>query len=204
MSQTHDSLNLGERVAIAFCERHGLRAERFTKAERRAGKTPDFRVYKDEQLVYFCEAKHVQHDDWLDKQLEQAQPLEIVGGLRHDPVFNRLAEHIHKAAQQFDAVNHDRRCPNVLVFTNSDRRSGFADLVSTLTGNFYAEDGSVDAIYQNVSEGRIREEKFTIDLYVWVDEWGPEKKRMFFNESSPHYAALSRILGSDSSKHRHV
>lgn len=130
--------------------------------------------------------------------------MEIVGGLRHDPVFNRLAEHIHKAAQQFAAVNPDRKYPSVLVFTNSDRHCGIADLVGTLTGNFYAEGGSVEPIYRNVSEGRIREEKHTIDLYVWVDDWEPEKRKMFFNNGSPYYAALTALLGSDPSKHRHV
>jgi len=196
--------NLAEEYAVEFCTRHGLRAERFIKVELRSGKTPDFRVYRDEQLVCYCEAKHVQHDDWLDKQLEQAQPMEIVGGVRHDPIFNRLAEHIHKAAKQFDAVNNDHEYPNVLVFANSDRHCGFADLVSTLTGNFYAEGGSIEPIFRNVSEGRIREEKLTIDLYVWFNEWRPEKNWVFITESSPHYAALCFLLGSDPAKHRHV
>jgi hypothetical protein len=177
---------------------------RFGKQETRFGKTPDFRVFKVEQVAFYCEAKHIQHDDWLDKKLQKAQPLEIVGGPRHDPIFNRIAEHIHKAAQQFDGVNHERKYPNVLVFTNSDRNCGFADLVSTLTGNFYAEGGGVDPIYKNVSEGRIRKEKLTIDLYVWFDEGHPEKHWKFFVESSPHYAALSTLLGSNPANHRHV
>jgi hypothetical protein len=60
--------------------------------------------------------KHVQYDEWLDKQLAAAQPLEIGGGLRHDPIYNRLADRIHNAANQFEAVNPDRQFPNVLIF----------------------------------------------------------------------------------------
>jgi hypothetical protein len=200
----NSGLNLGEQVAIDFCLSYGLRCERFTKAEIRSGKTPDFRVYKDKQLVFYCEAKHVQHDDWLDKQLEKARPGEIVGGLRPDPIFNRIAGHIHQAAKQFEAVNHDHQYPNVLVFTNSDRLCKFDDLVSTLTGNLYAEGGTVEPIYRSVSEGRIREEKSTIDLYVWFNEWRQGKKQSFFIEGSPHYPALCALLGSDPTRHRHV
>jgi hypothetical protein len=199
-------MNVGEQFAEAFCERHGLTSHRFSKAEMRRGKTPDFRVSKLSQLVLYCEAKHVQHDDWLDQQLEDAQPLEIVGGLRHDPIFNRLAEHIHHAAKQFDAVNHDHEYANVLVFTNSDAHCGFPDLLAVLTGNFYAESGAVEPIYKNVSEGRIREEKFTVDLYVWFNEWkGTEQKgSCFFNNGSRHYATLCSLLGSDPARHRRV
>jgi hypothetical protein len=62
----------------------------------------------------------------------------------------------------------------VLVFANSNAHSGFVDLLSTLTGNFYAEGEAVEPIYQNVSDARIREEKLTIDLYAWFDEWKGE------------------------------
>ena len=31
----------------------------------------------------------MQHDGWLEK-MEITKPLEIVGNLRHDPIFNRL------------------------------------------------------------------------------------------------------------------
>jgi hypothetical protein len=53
--------------------------------------------------------------------------------LELDPIFNRLAEHIHHAAKQFDAVNHDHEYANVVVFTNSDAHCGFPDLLAVLT-----------------------------------------------------------------------
>ena len=39
----------------SFLEDKGLTAEGFTKLERRAGKTPDFRVSKAGELVFYCE-----------------------------------------------------------------------------------------------------------------------------------------------------
>jgi hypothetical protein len=198
--------NLGEQFAVEYLARHGLRAERFTKAEMRQGKTPDFRLFKESEFVLYCESKHVQYDEWLDRQLEDAKPLEIVGGLRHDPIFNRLAGHIHDAAKQFDAVNPEHEFPNVLIFTNSDAHCGFTDLLSVLTGNFYAEGGAIEPIYKEISEGRIREEKLTIDLYVWLREWKGKQQKgtLYFNNGSKHYAALSALLGSDPAKHRCV
>jgi len=174
--------------------------------EMRQGKTPDFRVFKGTEFVLYCESKHVQYDEWLDKQLADAQPLEIVGGLRHDPIYNRLADRIHDAAKQFEAVNPDRQFPNVLIFTNSDTHCGFPDLLSVLTGNFYAEGGVVDPIFKQISEGRIREEKLTIDLYVWLNEWKGKQQKgsLYFIAGSKHYAALSALLGSDPANHRHV
>jgi hypothetical protein len=197
--------NLGEEFAIEWLARHGLRAERFSKSETRQGKTPDFRVLKGTEFVLYCESKYVQHDEWLDKQLANAQPLEIVGGLRHDPIYNRLADRIHDAAKQFEAVNTGQ-FPNVLILTNSDAHCGFPDLLSVLTGNFYAEGGAVDPIFKQISEGRIREEKLTIDLYVWLNEWkgNQQKGTLYFNAGSKHYAALSSLLGSDPANHRRV
>jgi hypothetical protein len=201
-----NSLNLGEQVAVDFLARHGLRCERFTEHEMHQGKTPDFRVFKDKKFVLYCEAKHVQEDTWLDEQLDAAKPGTIVGGLRSDPIFNRLSAHVHKAAKQFEAVNLDRKFPNVLVFTNSDDLCTIQDLISVLTGNFYAESGSVDPIYKQISEGRIKYEKHTIDLYVWHNDSVDTKykEQMFWNEGSKHYQALCSLLGTDPSRHAHI
>ncbi|PYP82155.1 MAG: hypothetical protein DMG65_26980 [Candidatus Angelobacter sp. Gp1-AA117] len=203
------SPNLGDRgegVALDFLIRRELRGERFSKDEMRKGKTPDFRAFKNDQFVLFCEAKHVQYDDWLDKLMDEAPPMTLVGGSRSDPVYNRLTTHIHNAAKQFKAVNADRKFPNVLVFTNSDHHCGMTDLVSVLTGNFYSESGSIDPIFKEFSEGRIREEKHTIDLYVWCNDYPGAKntEQFFWNESSPHYQTLCSVLGSDPKKHKRV
>jgi hypothetical protein len=196
-------INLGEKFAEAYWDGHGLKAERFSSEEIGQGKTPDFRIFKSGEFVAFCEAKHVQIDNWLDKELEGAQPLEIVGGMRHDPIFNRLVGHIHKAYKQFMAVNRDRNYPNVLVFVNSDRQCDNRDLVAVMTGNFYVEGGGAEPIYTVYSEGRIKEEKFAIDLYIWFEESRGQNQKGFhyFIEDGPHYAELCALLGSDSSKH---
>ena len=50
-------------IAAKLMQSHGLTPKRFTKAERRKGKTADFRVMRGENLLAFCEVKSPQ-DDW--------------------------------------------------------------------------------------------------------------------------------------------
>jgi hypothetical protein len=197
-------MDAAEQFAADYLKRQNLRTERFNKEQMRVSKTPDYRVFKDADLVSYCEAKHVQHDDWLDKKLAEAQPLQLVGGPRPDPVFNRLTTHIHTAHKQFIAVNPDHVYPNILVFANSDSHCTFAsDLRGVLTGNFYGAGGVVEPIFKEFSDGRIKYEKMTIDVYVWWDEWQSiERPKLWFWRNSRHYANVSALLGSDTAAHR--
>lgn len=199
-------MDSAEQFAEQFLLSHSLRPEKFTKEERREGKTPDFRVFKGTDHVAYCEAKHVQHDEWLERQLEHAKPLETVGGMRLDPIFNRLTSHVHTAAQQFAAVNPDRKYPNILFFQNSDTACGMTDLLAVLRGNFYGKGGAVEPIYKQYSEGRIKDEKLTIDVYLWFDDWkaSPQITKSYYWEDSRHYQTVCELLHSDPKNHRHV
>lgn len=181
----------------------GLKLERFSRAETLTGKTPDFRVFQSGQLVAYCEAKSPR-DDWLDDQLEEARPLEVVGGLRHDPTFNRIARHVEKAANQFDAVNPARTLPNILVFVNHDKASSYNDLREVLTGMFHAEGGERFETMTNISEGRLGTIKRRIDLYAWIDVRTRRIQGYVFSEASPeHVEAVCELLNLDASKIQH-
>lgn len=153
-------------VAKRFFASHELAAVRLLPDNATAGKTPDFRIEMEGLLFAYCEVKSPR-DGWLDEQLRESSPGDIVGGLRPDPTFNRISNHIHKAIGQFDAVNPDRKVPNILVFVNHDRMSSHADLRETLTGSFRADDGSDSPTMKHVSEGRIKDEKLRVDMYLW-------------------------------------
>lgn len=182
-----NSGDLGERRAIEFFEQHGLTCVRYTKDElRTGGQTPDFKVYKGDEFVLYAEAKHVQEDNWE-------------GGLRNDPIFNRLSNRVHEAAKQFAAVNPDYKLPNVLVFTNSDRLCSVQDLKCVLTGNQEIDSGPPEPMFKNISEGRIRDEKHSIDLYVWNDVYlGADSRfiRIFARESK-HLELLRSLLQTE-------
>jgi hypothetical protein len=203
-SRRKSRVNLGETLAIGFFASHKMTVERFGKNELRRTQTPDFKVFKDHNIAAYCEAKHIQQDAWLENEMKNAHPLEIVGGARPDPIFNRLTTLVHKAAAQFDAVNSSGDYPNILVFANSDRRCMFSDLIGVLTGNGYTDSRQIEPIFKQYSEGRIRMEKRKIDLYVWRDIWPVSDSRIhfFYVEGSDHYLRLCNLLGSDPAKHR--
>lgn len=183
----------------SFLESYKLRPERFSKEELKSGKTPDFRVYEENEFQFYCEVKSPETDTWFDDQLDQARPGELVGGLRNDPIFNRLTAHIHKARKQFDAVNSNEEYPNVLAFYNQDENSGFLDLLAVTTGNFFSDDGSVFPIYKNYSNGRVKKDIETIHLFIWLDKFKPH--RFLFNTvNSKFQGSLCQLFGFDPEK----
>lgn len=173
----------------------GLVLGRFSHAETVAGRTPDFRVLRDGELVAYCEVKSPR-DDWLEEKLAEAKPFEIVGGCRNDPTFNRIARHIEKAASQFDAVNPGRDLLNILVFVNHDDNAGFHDLVETVTGYFHAQDGSKIPTMMHISEGRIGVAKRAVDLVIWIDARERRREGQMINDADPaRMEAIRKLFG---------
>lgn len=174
-------MNADEVKVKQYFERCGFNCARLSKVETCIGKTPDFRISRDGEFVFFCEVKSSLKDRWLDKQLDDAPPGVIVGGGRNDPIFNRLTADIHSAVKQFDTVNPDQKWPNVLALVNHDDMCGFNDLIGILTGNFYTDSGNIHPIYKQFSEGRIKDEKGRIHLFIWLDDFKPH--RLLFSQS---------------------
>jgi hypothetical protein len=173
------------RAAEKWLAGKGLRAARFSKTEIRQGRTPDFRIYRGDRHVGFCEVKSPR-DDWLDDQLAKAAPSQLVGGSRPDPGFNRLSHAIAEAVKQFDAVNPDRKLPNVLVFINWADGYDVDDLRETLTG--YREGV---ATMTKISDGRmIGVRKSRVDLYVWIDGPTGQGQGGMFSEGSAFQAEV--------------
>jgi len=187
-------LELAEQLVFAP---RGLRLERFTRKETLAGKTPDYRVFRQDDLVAYSEIKSPR-DDWLDEQLDSSPPGAIVGGARSDPTFNRIARNVAKSAAQFDAVNADRSAMNLLVFVNHDVNSHFADMHETLTGMFYASSGDKFVTMTHISEGRIGEAKRRIDLFVWISARDRKVEGYMFNDQEEERVKLvCDLMGLD-------
>jgi hypothetical protein len=74
--------------------------------------------------------------------------------------------------------------------------SGYRDLEETLTGMLRLESGEKVDTVRNISEGRIREARLKIDLYVWIDAKTQRVQGYLFNESnSAHVDTLCELLG---------
>lgn len=188
----------GEGLVQKYLMSVDLRAERFEKHEMRNGKTPDFRVFRGDELAFYCEVKTSQEDEWLKRRLADAPPLTLVGGVRPDPTYNRIANYVHTSVAQFDAVNQKLERPNVLAIVNGDSHVAFDDLISVLTGDAYCESGEVIPMFCGYSEGRIREEKLRVHLYLWFNDWKPTHCQKFFPEfHSAHHAALCGYFNLD-------
>ena len=188
-------MNRSENIVAAYLCSIGLTPQHFPKAEMQKSRTPDFRVLQGDALVFYCEVKNAQEDRWLDEQEKDAEPGTLYGGLRSDPIFNRIEGYVHSAAGQFRAVNPDEQLPNVLAIVNEDRMARLSDLHSVLTGNFYPAEGPPDPIFRYISDGRIREDRFRIHLYLWFDA-NQKKPYMVFSHSSPdHDMLLCRYFG---------
>lgn len=192
-------MDIDEERVKRYLEDRGLTAERFSKGEKRAGKTPDFRVFRNGEFLFYCEVKSSPEDRWLNEQLNDAAPDELVGGLRNDPIFNRLTVDIHEAVKQFDAVNRDQKHPNILALVNHDDMCGFNDLLAILTGNFYANDGAAHPIYRQFSHGRIKNEKGKVHLFIWLDDHKPDRL-LFSQTDEAHHATLCAAFGVKQNK----
>ena len=93
-----------EQTVKEFLEAKGLSCIRFNKLEISQAKTPDWKVYHNNELRAFCEVKSVMHN-FLD-------------GGRPDPTFNRLTNDIHDAMKKFNAQNDTLAYSNILAFVN--------------------------------------------------------------------------------------
>ena len=187
-------MNADEATVEHYLVDRGLSCSRFSKIEMQKSKTPDFRVDKNGEFVFFCEVKTSKKDTFLDEQLHEVCGGCIAGGLRNDPIFNRLTADIYKAVKQFNAVNPKQKFPNVLAIVNHDKNCGFLDLLAVLTGNFYADDGSIHPIYAQFSKGQIKKKKDKIHLYIWIDEFKPDKL-LFSQTVEAHHSKLFELFG---------
>ena len=188
-----------ESAVAAFWQSQGFEPQRFEKDECRSSKTPDLKLCQQDRLVAFCEVKTFQHDAWLDRALEKAAPGELAGGLRPDPIYNRISNAIHTAVQQLEAVNPQHEQFNFLVMVNRDKAAKRDDLISVLTGYWDPLHGVLEKTHTAYSEGRIREEKRRIDLYVWMEysRDGLLNARSFFFGNEETREKICGLIGID-------
>lgn len=173
-----------ENVVIKELEKFGLRCKPFSKDEMKHRKTPDLKVFNNDDFAFYCEIKEIAKDNWL-------------GGAKLDPIPNRISDDIHTAIKQFESVNPDLEHPNVLAFVNNDDRCGSLDLIGVLTGHLLLEGGGTAPIYLKYSHGRIKEERNRIHLYLWFDSFKANKFLFNFSDTR-HLERLCKYLNIDS------
>ncbi len=172
---------VAEHLVVSELEAQDFRCEGFSKEEKRAGKTPDRRVYRGGEFAFFLEVKEIE---------------DVVTHGLGDSILDRIAARIHDAVKQFGAVNPDLEHPNVLALVNCNRMCGSLDLIEVVTGRRLLEGGETVPTGLRWSEGRIRDEKWRIHLYLWFDSF--KANQIFFNTvDTRHLERLAAFLGID-------
>ena len=90
---------------------------------------------------------------------------------RSDNAAKRVGAQLHEAYKQLVKASD----PKVLVFVNDETLMDFLDLKEAVNG--YLIYGEGEERFKNttgmkIAQGRIREEKRAIDLYVWINRYG--------------------------------
>jgi hypothetical protein len=141
----------------------GITLGRYTAAELRQGKTSDFKLYKDGQLVGFCELKSP-IDDYVFDSPPPGQP----AVRRNIPYYRKLGSHVRYAAKQFDAVNKDRELPNILAFVSHAPDIERRDLRLTITGIAVPGAQRMFMLSKRMQHQVIAAAR-RIDLFLWID-----------------------------------
>jgi len=171
-----------EQLVESYFHLCGFVPLRFSKQEKQRGRTPDFKVAcRAGRTRFFCEVKTIEHDSEDDG--------------RPDPIYNRLCADTHTAVKQLDAVNPGMELPNVLAFVNHDRSCGLLDVFTVFTGCGVDSAGNSFLLYPQFSEGRIRTEKFRLNLFLWFDAPRPLPQRLWTATNYAAHEALCAFFG---------
>jgi len=193
-------LSSDEALVLGYWQGNGFEVASFSNNEIRDFKTPDFRLSREGIAVALSEVKSFQRDAWLDEQMKKMPAGELAGGIRPDPIFNRISNAVHTAFKQFGSVNSSHELYNFLVLINHDPGARPEDLDRVLTGYEDPLHGCFEQTCVRFSEGRIREEKKNIDLYVWMDFLKADSlrvRRLFFGNPGTQ-ESVCKLLGIDS------
>ena len=142
---------------------NGIVLEPYDAAALNRGKTPDFKLMKDGQLVGYCELK----SPWDFGALEDPP----AGGMavrRNLPFYRKLGNEVRGASQQFDAENPKHDKPNVMVFVSHTPEIERKDLIATIAG-LPVPGGEPLFMLGKKMQRQVCEAARKIDLFLWID-----------------------------------
>jgi len=172
---------------LAF-DTKNITLEAYTDAELKAGKTPDYKLYKDGKLCGYCEMKSPR-DDWV---LERPGSDDAIVR-RNLPFHRKLGAHVRKAGQQFDAVNPEHNVPNIMVFVTHAPDIERRDLHATISGLRTADGTPIFMLSPRMQE-QVLDAARKIDLFLWIDAEKGTLQHVSVNDA-PHQAAALELLG---------
>ncbi len=144
------------------------------KIEETNRKSPDYKCYSDAKLICVAELKDI---EYYPPTEETGWKIERLNGVqfasRKDNAPNRVARLIHSAFKQLKEF----KPPRVLIFLNRDSRVDVKDLHEAFEGTHVYSNGNLSYVNREskrIANGKIKHEKYLIDLYIWIEEGKPK------------------------------
>lgn len=173
-----EAADVGLLRRLAF-DPNGIVPERYSDAELKSGKTPDFKLLRDGKLHGFCELKSPK-DDYVF-----GPPNEKGFAVRENvPHYRKLGSHIRHAAEQFKAKNPEHKLPNIMVFVNHAPDLERRDLIATIAGLAVPGGPSLGLLGTKMWR-QVADAARGIDLFLWIDAKSGEMKLLSVN-GAPH------------------
>ena len=178
-----------EEVTKRYVESNGYRVERFSKKEMRTedNKTPDFKVYRGEDLSFYCEVKEIE-----DFPIEDYN-----GNIEFDKDEDKVHGLINKSCNHFLSVNPKHTVPNVLAIYNKRLGTDILDFKFAFEGKWITKGGSIYQRPNTAAYRRIETKKVNIDLCLWYDE-NMEKFTWMYLEDSIFLDKIKSLFSSES------
>lgn len=177
-------LSLSEVETEKFLKKSGYEVQRFCKDEMRVqGKrTPDFKVYKNNELYFYCEVKQIE-----DFPLEKYN-----GEIEADKDELKILDLINNSCSQFLSVNPNHTIPNVLAFYNERLGTDILDFRFAFENRWTLKSGLFLQTKTKEAYKRVESKKNNIDMCLWYDK-NSEKYSWMYNKDSK-FENILRIL----------
>lgn len=144
-------------------------------------RTPDYELLDGDARVAVAEVKTLQHVPRTEAtgwRVERHDPYRW-SATRDDNSPSRVSDHIRTAAKQLRRYEE----PRILAFLNQEPMMDVHDLEEAVQGFLpYGNDEIgyfLNAASMRIAEGRIREDRWLVDLYVWIEP--PKGPRIVFH-----------------------
>jgi hypothetical protein len=152
-----------QRLRDLMCDANGIVLEPYDKAALNRGKTPDFKLTKNGELVGYCEVKSLFDPEALEDPPEGATAVR-----KNLPFYRKLGQHVRGAVEQLDAENPAHDKPNVMVFVSHTPDIERKDLIATIAG-LPLPDGNRLFMLGRKMQGQVCKAARKIDLFLWID-----------------------------------
>lgn len=146
-----------------ICDGAGIVLEPYDKKALNGGKTPDFKLMKDGELIGYCEIKSL-----FDPEPLRIPPDSEMAVRKNLPFYRKLGQHIRGAVQQLEAENPEHDKPNVITFISHSAEIERRDLIATVAG-LPLPDGKRIFMLGKKMQGQVCEAARQVDLFIWID-----------------------------------